>query len=67
MDDDERCPSCIADGETEPNGQARRFGIDEASEDGGETDAELEEWLAARMSAWEEQRWALADQEVEGW
>jgi hypothetical protein len=45
----------------------RRFGIDEQSEEGSETDAELEAWLAARVADWEAQRWALAEQDAEGW
>ena len=61
--DDELCPGCAG----ERDDRVRRFGIDDASEEGSETDAELEAWLAARVADWEAQRWALAEQEVEGW
>ena len=67
MDENECCPAC--DGHLEAEYEDRvNGGIDPLDHEAGrETDPDLEEWLAARATALDEQRSALADLVAEEW
>ncbi len=62
------CPECLGcDAHLEAAFEDRvsGTGIDLSTEEGRDTDPDLEEWLAARLEELEEQRFALLDMEAE--